>query len=269
MAHRRVVLVITMLAALGASLPQLQGTALAAGLDEKGEADAKQATRLYKQGQYQEAAEIFARLSVDYPDMPIFDRNLGACFYHLRKPEPALANLRRYLGRRQDIAPDDKAVVDRWIDDMEQLRTQNAAASLPPAPPPVAPTPQPPPAAGPAPAAAQAPLAPVAPPPKAEESAPASAAPKAEEPAPAIPAAASIPPAAPAPSEAPKPAGIDLAAGPVPADSTEAGSPYYKTWWFWTGAAVVVVGGAVAAIYFATRSQDPCSGASMACMGVK
>jgi len=67
MAHRRVVPVITMLAALGASLPQLQGIALAAGLDEKGEADAKQATRLYKQGQYQEAAEIFARLSVDYP----------------------------------------------------------------------------------------------------------------------------------------------------------------------------------------------------------
>jgi tetratricopeptide (TPR) repeat protein len=257
MAHRRVVLVITMLAAFGASLPQLQGTALAAGLDEKGEADAKQATRLYKQGQYQEAAEIFARLSVDYPDMPIFDRNLGACFYHLRKPEPALSNLRRYLGRRQDIAPDDKAVVDRWIDEMEQLRAQNAAASAPSAPPPVAPTPQPPPAAAPAPAAAQAPLAPVAPPPKAEE------------PAPAIPAAASILPAAPTPSEAPKPAGIDLAAGPVPADSTEAGSPYYKTWWFWTGAAVVVVGSAVAAIYFATRSNDPCSGATMGCLGVK
>jgi len=257
MAYRRIVLVITMLATVGASLSQRQGTALAAGLDEKGEADAKQATRLYKQGQYQEAAEIFARLSVDYPDMPIFDRNLGACFYHLRKPEPALSNLRRYLSRRQDIAPDDKAVVDRWIDEMEQLRAQNAAASAPPALPPVAPTPQPTPAAAPAPAAAQAPLAPVAPPPKAEE------------PAPAIPAAASIPPVAPTPSEAPKPAGVDLAAGPGPAESTEVSRPIYKSWWFWTGAAVVVVGGAVTAIYFATRSNDPCSGASMACLGVK
>ena len=257
MAHRRVVLVITMLAALGASLPQLQGTALAAGLDEKGEANAKQATRLYKQGQYEEAAQMFARLSVDYPDMPIFDRNLGACFYHLRKPEPALSNLRRYLGRRQDIAPDDKAVVDRWIDEMEQLRAQNAAASAPSALPPVAPTPQPPPAAAPSPAAAQAPLAPVAPPPKAEE------------PAPAIPAAASIPPAAPAPSEASKPAGVDLATSPGSAESTEVSRPIYKSWWFWTGAAVVVVGGAVAAIYFATRSNDPCSGANMACRGGK
>jgi len=255
MAHRRVVPVITMLAALAASLPQLQGIALAAGLDEKGEADAKQATRLYKQGQYQEAAEIFARLSVDYPDMPIFDRNLGACFYHLRKPEPALSNLRRYLSRRQDIAPDDKAVVDRWIDEMEQLRAQNAAASAPPALPPALPAPQPPPAEIPAsPAATEPPLAPPAPSPRAAEPAPA--------------AAASIPPFL-APSEAPKPAGVDLATSPAPADSTEVGRPYYKTWWFWTGAAVVVVGGAVAAIYFATRSNDPCSGATMACLGVK
>ena len=255
MAHRRVVPVITMLAALAASLPQLQGIALAAGLDEKGEADAKQATRLYKQGQYQEAAEIFARLSVDYPDMPIFDRNLGACFYHLLKPEPALSNLRRYLSRRQDIAPDDKAVVDRWIDEMEQLRAQNAAASAPPALPPALPAPQPPPAEIPAsPAATEPPLAPPAPSPRAAEPAPA--------------AAASIPPFL-APSEAPKPAGVDLATSPAPADSTEVGRPYYKTWWFWTGAAVVVVAGAVTAIYFATRSQDPCSGASLACMGVK
>ena len=255
MAHRRVVPVITMLAALAASLPQLQGIALAAGLDEKGEADAKQAPRLYKQGQYQEAAEIFARLSVDYPDMPIFDRNLGACFYHLRKPEPALSNLRRYLSRRQDIAPDDKAVVDRWIDEMEQLRAQNAAASAPPALPPALPAPQPPPAEIPAsPAATEPPLAPPAPSPRAAEPAPA--------------AAASIPPFL-APSEAPKPAGVDLATSPAPADSTEVGRPYYKTWWFWTGAAVVVVAGAVTAIYFATRSQDPCSGASLACMGVK
>ena len=255
MAHRRVVPVITMLAALAASLPQLQGIALAAGLDEKGEADAKQATRLYKQGQYQEAAEIFARLSVDYPDMPIFDRNLGACFYHLRKPEPALSNLRRYLSRRQDIAPDDKAVVDRWIDEMEQLRAQNAAASAPPALPPALPAPQPPPAEIPAsPAATEPPLAPPAPSPRAAE--------------PAQAAAASIPPFL-APSEAPKPAGVDLATSPAPADSTEVGRPYYKTWWFWTGAAVVVVAGAVTAIYFATRSQDPCSGASLACMGVK
>jgi hypothetical protein len=248
---RRIVLflVITTLAAVGANMPQLQQTALAAGLDQKGRADAKEATRLFKQGQYEEAAQIFARLSVDYPDMEIFERNLGACFYYLGKPEPALSNLRRYLGRRKDIAPDDKAVVDRWIDEMEKLRAQNAAASAPPAPPPPAPV-----------------VAPIvtAPPPVAPAPPP-----KADEPAPAIPAATSIPPAiAPTPSEAPKPAGVDLTSTATPSDSTEAGRPFWKTWWFWTGA-VVVVGGAVTAIVLTTRSSDPCSGASMACLGVK
>ena len=248
---RRIVLflVIITLASVGANLSQLQQTALAAGLDQKGRADAKEATRLFKQGQYEEASQIFARLSVDYPDMEIFERNLGACFYYLGKPEPALSNLRRYLGRRKDIAPDDKAVVDRWIDEMEKLRAQNAAASAPPAPPPPAPV-----------------VAPIvtAPPPVAPAPPP-----KADEPAPAIPAATSIPPAiAPTPSEAPKPAGVDLTSTATPSDSTEAGRPFWKTWWFWTGA-VVVVGGAVTAIVLTTRSSDPCSGASMACLGVK
>ena len=256
---RRIVLflVIITLASVGANLPQLQQTALAAGLDQKGRADAKEATRLFKQGQYEEAAQIFARLSGDYPDMEIIERNLGACFYYLGKPEPALSNLRRYLGRRKDIAPDDKAVVDRWIDEMEKLRAQNAAASAPPAPP----VPPPAEAAVPPPASVVAPTVapPVAPAPP----------PKAEEPGQAIPAATSIPPAiAPTPSEAPKPAGVDLTSTATPSDSTEAGRPFWKTWWFWTGA-VVVVGGAVTAIVLTTRSSDPCSGASMACLGVK
>jgi len=252
---RRIALymVVTLLAAVAANLPA--PTAMAAGLDQKGRADAKEATRLYKQGQYQEAAEIFARLSVDYPDMAIFERNLGACFYYLRKPEPALSNLRHYLSRRKDIAPDDKVAVDRWIDEMEKLRAQNAAASAPPAPAPAEPV-------APPPAAAEAPTV-TAPPPMAPAEPP-----KAEEPAPAISAAASIPPA-PALSEAPKPAGVDLTSTPAPSDSSEAGTSFYKTWWFWSSAAVVVVGGAVTAIYFATRSHDPCSGASMACLGVK
>jgi hypothetical protein len=51
-----------------------------------------------------------------------------------------LSNLRNYLVHRTDIPADDKAVVDRWIDEMEKLRAQNAAAATAvPVPPPVAP----------------------------------------------------------------------------------------------------------------------------------
>jgi hypothetical protein len=124
--------IITLAASLtGASVPRLAGTAHAAGLDRKGKADAKEATQRYKEGRYEEAARIFVRLSIEYPDMEIFERNVGACFYYLRKPEPALSNLRNYLNHNKAIAPDDKAVVDRWIAEMEELRAQEIAARAP------------------------------------------------------------------------------------------------------------------------------------------
>ena len=103
--------------------------AAAAGLDRKGSAAAKKATQLYKQGNYEEAAKIFLRLSVDNPDMPVFVRDLGACYYYLRRPEPALSNLREYLHKKKDITPDDSAEVERWIAEMDQLRQRGATAT--------------------------------------------------------------------------------------------------------------------------------------------
>ena len=125
----------------------LDQRATAAGLDKKGSAAARKATQLYKQGNYEEAATIFLQLSVDNPDMPVFVRNLGACYYYLRRPEPALSNLREYLHKKKDITPDDSAEVEVWIAEMDQLRQREAAAT---------------PAAGPVPFAS--PAAPTAPP---------------------------------------------------------------------------------------------------------
>ena len=144
--------VVTMLA--------LAASARAEGLDAKGDATAKEATRLYKQGAYEEAAKLFAQLSVDYPDMIIFERNAGACFYYLHRPEPALSNLHNYLNHNPTIEPDDKAVVDRWIAEMEKLQAEKAAASVAPAAPPPALVPVPAPAPAPE-AAAPAPVAPI------------------------------------------------------------------------------------------------------------
>ena len=101
--------------------PQRLALAGAGDLDDKGETEAKEALRLYKQGSYEEAAKMFARLSVDYPNLPTFERNVGACFYYLKRPGPALSNLRNYLNHKKDITSDDKAVVDRWIEEMLQV----------------------------------------------------------------------------------------------------------------------------------------------------
>jgi tetratricopeptide (TPR) repeat protein len=114
----------------GTSLSQLQPTALAAGLDVKSKANLKEATRLYKQGQYEEAAKLLTELAVDHPEMANLQRNLGACYYYMRRPEPALSNLRDYLvHKKNDITAEDKAEVERWIDEMEKLRRQPAATA--------------------------------------------------------------------------------------------------------------------------------------------
>jgi hypothetical protein len=212
---------IVALSTVAANLPRLESVALAAGLDAKGEATAKEASGLYRQGLYEEAAKVFAKLVVDYPDMVIFERSLGACFYYLRKPEPALSNLRNYLVHRQDIPADDRAVVDRWIDEMEKLRAQNAAAV------PAAEVPLP--VAAPAVPAAVLP----APPP---------------EPV-ARPLFLAPAPVAGLPFPAPEtPAALDVSAQTAPSESPAESPPVYRRWWFWGSVGAVVAAGAVTAV---------------------
>jgi hypothetical protein len=106
----------------------------AASLDKKSTADAKKATELYRQGSYEDAAALFLQLSLDNPGMPVFVRNLGACYYYLRRPEPALSNLREYLLKKKDLDPQDQQEVERWIKEMDELRRggANPQAAKPP-----------------------------------------------------------------------------------------------------------------------------------------
>jgi tetratricopeptide (TPR) repeat protein len=163
--------------------------AAAAGLDKQSTANAKQATQLYKTGNYEEAAKIFLQLSIDNPSMPVFVRNLGACYYYLRRPDPAMSNLREYLHKKKDIAPDDRAEVEGWISEMTLLRQRGSTPTQ------VA---SPAPAALPATAPAAAPLPPAAP-----------------------AATLAVPPAYDAPTQAP-------ATGPTTATTPDMGSAYAR-----------------------------------------
>jgi len=137
-----------------AVVPLTSRPALASEMDKKAKADAKDAMRLYKEGSYEDAAKIFVRLSIAYPDMLVFVRNLGACYYYMRRYEPALSNLRDYEHRKKDMAPDDRAEVAGWIGEIERMRDQAAAAAAVPSPAPVvAPVAPPVPAAVPVPSA--------------------------------------------------------------------------------------------------------------------
>jgi hypothetical protein len=102
---------------------------------------AKEAELRYRQGDYEGAAKIFAALSVGHSANPLYVRNLGACFYRMRRPEPAISNLRDYLTRAKDIAIEDRSEVQSWIAEMETLRARidptspgpkEVAAPLPP-----------------------------------------------------------------------------------------------------------------------------------------
>jgi tetratricopeptide (TPR) repeat protein len=206
------------------------GGALAEGLDDKGKADAKEATHLFNLGKYEEAAPIYARLALEYPDMVVFLRNLGACNYYLGKPEPALSALRRYLKLREDIKPEDRATVERWIDEMEKLR---AARLMPQEP-------------------------------KEPTTSGATSDAEAQPDASAEPPAPPLAPGAPPVAEQTQPAGLqtDVAANTRPA----VGRPLYKTWWFWTGTAAAVAAVVTTAILLSRDSAGPCEGRSSACI---
>jgi tetratricopeptide (TPR) repeat protein len=221
---------------------QAQNASLAAVLDKDGEAAAKQATDLFNQGRYEEAAPLYSKLLVDYPSMVIFYRNLGACYYHLRRPEPALSSLGRYLRLRRNIAPDDKAVVDGWIAEMKQLQTnQQDVESAPEIEKSVAAT-----------------VSPVSPQ-RTDASAQASAA--------TLPGA---PVAALSPGDvAAKPAGVNLATRVASDNAVVGARPFYRTWWFLAGAAAIVVGGALTATLLANRSSGRCDGFDMTCREVR
>jgi hypothetical protein len=221
MARRvRLFLFITILSIVGVDFRLAGQAALAAGLDKKGEADAKEATRLFKQGLYEKAAPIYAKLSVDYPDMVVFERNLGACYYHLRKPEPAVSNLQRYLGHKKNIEAQDKATVDRWIDEMEKLRAQDEVEKLR--------------------AQNEADAVKLKPQPSLTQ---------AEQPPETKTAESLGPDLARKPNDTEnKPSGLDLSDKSRESDTTETGSPFYKKWWFWTGVGAVVAAGVVTAV---------------------
>src|SRR5450759_309685 len=99
----RILFLGVLISTCSAALPLGSSPTLAAKLDEKGKSDAMEALRFYKEGNYEDAAKLFVRLSIAYPDMLVFVRNLGACYYYLRRYDPALSSLRDYLHRKTDV----------------------------------------------------------------------------------------------------------------------------------------------------------------------
>jgi tetratricopeptide (TPR) repeat protein len=106
--------------------------ALAAGDDG---AELKARTH-FAAGEYKEALEIYARLYAESMH-PTYLRNIARCHQNLGNPDKAISSFREYLRKARDLAPDQRAEIEGYIAEMEQLKqskTATPAAAPPPAP---------------------------------------------------------------------------------------------------------------------------------------
>jgi tetratricopeptide (TPR) repeat protein len=98
---------------------------------------------------YKEALEIYARLYAETLH-PTYLRNIARCYQGLRDPDKAISSFQEYLRKARDLSAEQRAEIEKFIAEMEQLKRSQAAAAAPPpapppsAPPPVAPAPPPP-----------------------------------------------------------------------------------------------------------------------------
>jgi tetratricopeptide (TPR) repeat protein len=116
-----------------------------------------QAREDFAAGRYQLALEIFARLYAETLH-PTYLRNIGRCYQNLGEPDRAITSFREYLHKRTNISAEERAEIEGYIKEMEELKRARAAtggAAKPAAAPPprslAAPVLAPPAAAAPAP----------------------------------------------------------------------------------------------------------------------
>ena len=100
--------------------------ALAAG-DEGAELKAR---THFAAGEYKEALEIYARLYAETMH-PTYLRNIARCHQNLGNPDKAISSFREYLRKARDLPPDERAEIEGYIAEMEQLKQQSKTATAP------------------------------------------------------------------------------------------------------------------------------------------
>jgi hypothetical protein len=113
-----------------------------------------QAREDFAAGRYQEAVDIFAKLYAEKLH-PNYLRNIGRCYQNLGQPEKAISAFREYLRKAKTVSADERAEVDGYIKEMEDLEARKQAPAATP-PPSASPPASPLPSAAPMPAAAPA-----------------------------------------------------------------------------------------------------------------
>jgi len=87
-----------------------------------------QAREAFATGRYQEAIDLFGKLYAEKLH-PTYLRNIGRCYQNLNEPDRAASSFREYLRKAKDMPADERAEVEGYIKEMEDLQKQNAAAA--------------------------------------------------------------------------------------------------------------------------------------------
>ena len=117
---------------LAIALVFLSFTTPAAAADDDSGAELKART-YFVSGEFKQALEIYTRLYLETMH-PTYLRNIGRCQQNLGEADKAIASFREYLRKAKDLTPDQRAEIEGYIAEMEQLKRSQAAGATAPAP---------------------------------------------------------------------------------------------------------------------------------------
>ena len=89
-----------------------------------------QAREAFAAGSYKEALDIYTKLYAERLH-PTYLRNIGRCYQNLHESDRAISSFREYLRKAKDMPADERAEVEGYIKEMEDLQRQNAEAANP------------------------------------------------------------------------------------------------------------------------------------------
>lgn len=98
---------------------------------QKADAREVRARELFAVGRYAEALELYGKLYAETTH-PTYMRNIGRCYQNMGEPDKAISSFREYLRQARELTPNQRAQVEGYIGEMEDLRRQRQAASPPP-----------------------------------------------------------------------------------------------------------------------------------------
>ena len=78
-------------------------------------------------GEYKEALDIYARLYAETLH-PTYLRNIARCHQNLGDPDKAISSFREYLRKAKDLPADQRAEIEGYIAEMEQLKRSDGRA---------------------------------------------------------------------------------------------------------------------------------------------